>query len=342
MSTPSKSCTLDVLPMWLLKENIADLAKPLTTIINMSFSSGVFPTKLREAFVTPILKKPTLDRQCYKNYRPVSNISYVSKIMEKIICTQMNEHLTTNNLQERFQSAYRQQHSTETALLCVKTDLLRAMDENHAIAVVLLDLSAAFDTVDHLILLNRLSSKFGIRGKALTWIRSYLHNRSFRVRVGDSESIPHDLKCGVPQGSVVGPLFFTLYTADIGAIIRRHNINYHIYADVQLYNSFDPKIPGDAVRAVFRLTSCINEISDWMTRNKLKLNHDKTEFFVGSSDYNNRRYPYINDIHIAIGDSLIKPSAKIKNLGVFFDKTLSMRDHVKSTITTEFSSPEHL
>ena len=85
MSTPSKSCTLDVLPMWLLKENIADLAKPLTTIINMSFSSGVFPTKLREAFVTPILKKPTLDRQCYKNYRPVSNISYVSKIMEKII-----------------------------------------------------------------------------------------------------------------------------------------------------------------------------------------------------------------------------------------------------------------
>ena len=154
----------------------------------------------------------------------------------------MNEHLTTNNLQERFQSAYRQQHSTETALLCVKTDLLRAMDENHAIAVVLLDLSAAFDTVDHLILLNRLSSKFGIRGKALTWIRSYLQNRSFRVRVGDSESIPHDLKFGVPQGSVVGPLFFTLYTADIGAIIRRHNINYHIYADeVQLYNSFDPE-----------------------------------------------------------------------------------------------------
>ena len=173
MSTPSKSCTLDVLPMWLLKENIADLAKPLTTIINMSFSSGVFPTKLREAFVTPILKKPTLDRQCYKNYRPVSNISYVSKIMEKIICTQMNDHLTTNNLQERFQSAYRQQHSTETALLCVKTDLLRAMDENHAIAVVLLDLSAAFDTVDHLILLDRLSSMFGIRGKSLTWIRSY-------------------------------------------------------------------------------------------------------------------------------------------------------------------------
>ena len=140
LSLPNKSCMLDTLPMPMFKDNVDVLAEPLTKIINESFNSGVFPAQLRTAVVTPILKKQNLDKQHLKNYRPVSNISYVSKIMEKLVCVQIKDHLASNDLQERYQSAYREQHSTETALLCVKTDLMRTMDEGNAAAVVLLDL----------------------------------------------------------------------------------------------------------------------------------------------------------------------------------------------------------
>ena len=136
---------------------------PITTIINQSFSSGVFPERLREAVVSPILKKnlhETRTKNVLKNYRPVSNISYLSKLMEKLVCAEINDHLASNNLLEEYQSAYRQRHSTETALLCVKADILRALDNNKAVAVVLLNLSAVFDTVDHQILSKRLSKTF--------------------------------------------------------------------------------------------------------------------------------------------------------------------------------------
>ena len=163
---------------------------------------------------------------------------------------------------EDFQSAYRQRHSNETALLRVKTDILKALDHNKAIAVVLLALSAAFDTVDHHILCRRLSNTFQIRGKALDWIKSYLRDRSFRVCLGDSSWDKHSLDFGIPQGSVVGPLFFSMFTCDIGSIIRKHDIGYHLYADdVQLYVPFDPRMDNDSTRAVERLSSCIKDIT---------------------------------------------------------------------------------
>ena len=153
--------------MQLLKENIDCLIKPITAIINDSFSSGVFPMRLREAMVSPILKKSTMDKNILENYRLVSNISYVSKIMEKLVCSKINEHIDLNNLMEDFQSAYRQPHSTETALLRVKTDILKALDHNKAVAVVLLYLSAAFDTVNHQTLCRRLSNTFQVTEKSI-------------------------------------------------------------------------------------------------------------------------------------------------------------------------------
>ena len=330
---PSKSCALDILPMWLLKENIEVVVKPITSIINVSLSTGIFPSKLREAVVSPLLKKPSLDKEVLKNYRPVSNISYVSKIMEKVVCNQIKDHLKTHGLQEPLeplQSAYRELHSTETALLRVRTDILKAMDDNKAVAVILLDLSAAFDTVDHALLLNRLHHTYGICDTALTWISSYLQNRSFRVCVGDATSSIHKLHFGIPQGSVVGPLFFVLYTCCLGAIIRKYDIMYHIYADdVQSYLPFDPKAEKGAERAVEILSLCISEISQWMTDNKPKLNNEKTEFFVASSNYN---VNFFSDISIQIGNSIISQSPTIKNLGVIFDQAMSMTSNVKSII----------
>ena len=206
MSSSNKSCMLDTLPMWLCKDNASIMSNVLKDLVYMSFCNG----------------------------------EYYSKIMEKIAAAQLQDHLCTQDLHGEFQSAYRAQHSTETALLRVKTDIMTEMDNGKAVLVVLLDLSAAFDTVDHQILLDRLSSTFNITGMALKWISSYLSGRYFRVSVGgdlsvsnaadgsnDSTSTSSDkfgLEFGVPQRSVLGPLFFVLYLCSIGDIIRKHKV----------------------------------------------------------------------------------------------------------------------
>ena len=341
LGSANKSCMLDTLPMWLFKDNVNIMCNVLMQLANKSFSTGEFPSQLREAIVCPVLKKATLDKNVLQNYRPVSNIRYYSKIMEKIAAAQLQDHLRANNLLEEFQSAYRAQHSTETALLRVKTDILTDMDNGKAVFVVLLDLSAAFDTVDHQILLDRLSSTFSITGTALRWISSYLSDRYFRVTVGgdlsvsgaaDGSSDKFDLKFGVPQGSVLGPLFFVLYTSSIGDILRKHNINYHIYADdIQLYLAFDPNESGAAISALTRLSFCINDIHDWMTKNMLKLNNSKTEFFLAASQHNLKK---LRDVSLHIGDIQIYPASKIRNLGVIFDQTMSMKDHVNTIVRT--------
>ena len=347
-SASNKSCVLDTLPMWLFKDNMEIMCQALKVIVNESFASGVFPSRLKEAIVCPVLKKSTLDKNVLQNYRPVSNIRYYSKIIEKIASIQLQDHLRAHGLQEEYQSAYRAQHSTETALLRVKTDILTEMDNGRAVFVVLLDLSAAFDTVDHQILLDCLSTNFNITGVALGWIRSYLLDRSFRVSTGGDLSVSEDaegsgstepavskkvnLEYGVPQGSVLGPLFFVLYTNYIGHIIRRFGIKFHIYADdIQLYIPFDPKIASASRIALTKLTSCINEIYKWMTKNMLKLNNSKTEFFVAASTHNMK---ILQDVSLKIGDITIKPSSAIKNLGVIFDQAMSMESHVKSLVKT--------
>ena len=160
----------------------------------------------------PLLKKSNLDPELLKNYRQVSNLPFLSKVLEHVVLTQLMTHLETHNLLEPFQSAYRKCHSTETALLRVVNDLLQASDDGYVSILSLLDLSAAFDTIDHVILSQRLSSTFGCTGTALGWFQSYLSNRTQSVFVNDIQSAPSNLKYGVPQGSVLGPILFTMYT----------------------------------------------------------------------------------------------------------------------------------
>ena len=166
-SSPTKSCVLDPIPTWLLKQCLDQVAPVLTVIVNTSLSCADFTPELKRAFVTPLIKKLILDCENFKNYRPVSNLSFVSKLIERIICVQLVDHLKENGLYEIFQSAYRQLHSTETALLRVQNDILQAVDSDGGAILVLLDLSAAFDTIDHQKLLDLLDCSFGIRGDAL-------------------------------------------------------------------------------------------------------------------------------------------------------------------------------
>ena len=212
-----------------------------------------------------------------KNYRPVSNLPTLSKIIEKLVVAQLQHHMRVNGLDEKMQSAYKSGHSTETALLRLKNDMLMAIDGRKAVILVLLDLSAVFDTVDHEIMCRRLERLLGLRGKPLAWFRSYLTARSQCVSVEEALSEILCLLFGVPQGSVLGPILFTIYTLPLSKIADRHGIQIHMYADdTQLYVSYDVTDMEQRQEVSVRLEKCISDIQSWMVTNKLQLNGSKT------------------------------------------------------------------
>uniref|UniRef100_A0A669FAZ4 Reverse transcriptase domain-containing protein n=1 Tax=Oreochromis niloticus TaxID=8128 RepID=A0A669FAZ4_ORENI len=276
---PSKpsTCLLDPIPTKLLKEVLPLINASNLNMINLSLIIGHVPQAFKVAVVKPLLKKPSLDPAVLDNYRPISNLPFISKILERVVVKQLTDHLQRNGLFEAFQSGFRAQHSTETALVKVTNDLLMASDSGLISVLVLLDLSAAFDTVDHNILLERLEHAVGITGTALQWFVSYLSNRLQFVHVNGESSSDTMVNYGVPQGSVLGPILFTLYMLPLGSIIRRHSINFHCYADdTQLYLSMKPGITDQLVK----LQECLKDIKTWMAANFLLLNSDKTEVIV--------------------------------------------------------------
>ena len=218
--------------------NVPSVITILTEIINKSLISGIFPDSLKVVLVRPLLKKANLDL-IKKNYRLISNIEFIGKSIERAVMAQIIRHISSHNLIEPHQSAYQPCHSTETALLKVKSDLITATENQEIACLVLLDLSAAFDTVDIGIFLQRLTNWFGIIGTVKTWITTYLTDKTQKVKVGSSESSPVTLECGVPQGSVLEFILFILYTTPLGQICRKHRIHYHLYTDdSELYMSF--------------------------------------------------------------------------------------------------------
>ena len=224
-----------------------------------------------------------------------------------------------------FQSAHRTNHSTETALIRVYNDIALSIDSRKSVVLVLLDLSAAFDTVDHFFLFSRLSARFGICDHALNWLRSYLSDRTQFVRIQDVPSHVNDLRYGVPQGSVLGPLLFSLYTSPLGDIARSYGLSYHFYADdTQLYLSFETSSAEDLSICKSTIEDCVREIDLWMLVNKLKLNSNKTEILVFSSSYCPRRA--LNNLVIA--SETVDCSTIARNNGVIFNNSLSMLPNV--------------
>ena len=276
----------------------------------------------------PLLKKPTADHKVFAIFRPVSNLKYISKLIEKAVAVQLNDHLARNDLYVPFQSAYRSCHSTESALMRVHNDIMISLDIGNSVILVLLGLSAAFDTVNHDLLLSRLEKRFGITFTALYW--SYLCSRSQFVSINQSHSTKRDLLVGVPQGSVLGPLLYLLYTAPISDVIVNRQLNYHLYVDdTQLYLAFKTNHMN---LAIDRVVSCVSEISCWMKQNDLKLNPDKTDILLIHSRF--REGPALD--YLQFRDERISISDKVRSLGVIFDKHMTFddqTDHVcKSSI----------
>ncbi len=334
MSGNNKSCVLDPIPTTLLKACIDPLLPVITSIINKSMTTSQFPSQFKMANVVPILKKPSLDRNTLSNYRPVSNLPYLGKITEKVVVAQLTDHININNLDQPLQSAYKKHHSTETAIVKIVNDMLLSLDDDSFILLVMLDLSAAFDTVDHNLLLNRFESCFGIKAGALGWLRSYFSKRHQVVRIDDTDSDPQALQTGMPQGSVLGPFSFPAYTSPLFTIANKHQCNIHMYADdTQFYMSFKVHESEEALR---RMELCVDEVREWMSKNMLKLNDSKTEFLLISKK--TRTDTVSNIMSINIGSTSVPAVPKAKNIGCTIDTNLSMEAQVNSVVQSCYAS----
>ena len=310
-----KSCDLDAIPTSVLYDCLDEIIPIATSIMNKSLSSGIVPQCFKHALVKPLLKKASLDPSCLKHYRPVSNLPFLSKVLERIVLKQFLQHLQSHSLLEPFQSAYRKCHSTETALLRVVNDLLEASDSGCVSILSLLDLSAAFDTIDHNILITRLLSTFGCSDMVLGWFISYLSCRTQSVFVGH-ESTP----------SVLKPLLFTLYARPLSTVICQSGLSYHFFGDdSQLHKS---SVPSDFPVLACCLKDCIEDVAEWTADSKLKMNDDKTELMtIGTRSKLSQVIPNLAPMSISGCD--IPFSQSVRNLGFYLDETLSMDTHIK-------------
>ena len=199
----------------------------------------------------------------------------MSKLLEKVVEHRLKHHLDINNLHDFHQSAYRNTYSTETALVKVQNDIAETLDQKSVIVLVMLDLSSAFDVIDHGIMLTRLQHSFGVTVETLDWMRSYISGRTQCVSVGPATSCNAHLCCGVPQGSELGPKLYCIYTKPVGDIVKKHNLRYHCYADnTQIYLSIKPNENWASERTA--IEACVSDVGGWMNRNMLKLNQEKT------------------------------------------------------------------
>ena len=331
LSSTDASCPLDIIPTKLLKSCLDALIAPITHFINLSLSEGNFPDTFKRAVVLPLLKKHSLPKEDLSSYRPISNLNFISKVLEKVIYSRLCTHLESFPSLSQFQSAYRKFHSTETALLRIHNDLLLAINRQHVSALVLLDLSAAFDTIDHNLLLNRLRSTFGISDSAFSLLSSYLCNRSQSVAVDHEYSPTLPLLRGVPQGSVLGPLLFSLYTTPLSHILADSSIQFHFYADdTQLYVSFSC---SDSSQSLTKLSSTLDLVHSWFCANRLAVNPSKTEYLL-IGNYKQRLKVTNASVHFQ--NLTLTPTDSARNLGVIFDSNLDFKSHISSICRSSF------
>ena len=321
-------CDSDPIPTTMVVELLPQLLPFLSAIVNKSLQKGSFPRHLKTALVRPSYKKKGLDPDDLSSYRPISNLSFLSKLVEKCAAVQLSKHLEEHCLLPSAQSAYRPNHSTETALLRVVNDLMMITDKKSKAILVLLDLSAAFDTIHHKTLLEKMERHYNITGRALSWFKSYLEDRQAITKIGRNTSTPVDIQIGVPQGSILGPLLFIMYTKEIQAIAHHHGLSVELYADdTQLYLSFT----ADKLAALEEtIQQCLSHIKVWMSKNFLCLNPGKTEILIVSN--RNDRNPDPSALQVLPNNQPIRPATDARNLGVIMDCKLNFSRHVSQVV----------
>ena len=331
-STKPKSSSVDYIPTLLLKSCPGVFAELICRLANLSFGEGVFPQSFKLAAVTPLLKKAGLDQSLPANYRPISNLNNVSKILERLFLSLFQAHVTSCPAFNNLQSAYRQRHSTETALIHTLNHIYTAADRGKPSLLVSLDLSAAFDTIDHSILISRLQTSFGISGPVLAWLRSYLLHRTQLVKIGSSSSTIFALDSGVPQGSVLGPILFSVYVSPIGCIASLYNLLHQQYADdTQLFISLSSPTCGPDIH---QLELGLQHLHTWLCANGLCLNPEKSDAIIFGTAKRLQSYSHITSVDIA--GCIVPLSESIVTLGVTLDQCLTLNSHVSAVCKSSF------
>ena len=323
----------DPVPATLLRE-YSEIYVPIwTKLVNLSLDQGSMEC-LRSAVLIPLIKQldEVTDKDCFKNYRPVSNLQFVGKLVERIVGKRLDEHMTINNLHSDFQHGYKTGHSTETLLLKVVNDLLIACDNQLPSIVMLLDLSAAFDTVDQTKMLSILQNEIGVEGTALRWFSSFLMGRTLRVKIGEVYSDEANLDFGVAQGSVLGPPLFNIYMRSLPKHIEPAKFSIFGFADDhQLIKTFLPLLQVSAFQ--YNINYCFQLIAEWMNRFFLKLNSSKTKIlvFVPPSLRNRIRIE-----GTFINNECIRFVHSAKNLGIILDDKFSFKKQVMKVVQSSF------
>jgi len=304
----------------LLKYVKYELADPLKLLINQTFKMSMFPTSLKIARIKPIHKKD--DTNIFDNYRPISILPSISKVFERIMHNQIYNYFNENKLFYASQYGFRHRHSTELASLELVQKIITSMDKNELPLNIYLDLSKAFDSLNHEILLYKLSY-YGFRGKSLDLMKNYLCSRKQYVDLDDTKSDLLEIKCGVPQGSIIGPLMFIIYVNDISSVTKHfHSI---VYADdTTLMTSINSSIGYNDIQ--MKLNKELKEINDWLKTNKLSLNIKKTKCMIFHTPQKNMRnitLPklFIDNIQLEFVD-------QFNFLGIIIDKHLTWKSHV--------------
>jgi hypothetical protein len=326
-SMPSKSSPLDFVPTSLVKSCSGVFGHVIARLANLSFEHCTFPARFKAAQVTPLLKKHGLEESDPANYRPISNLNTFSKVLERLVLARIVPHVSSSPSFDVMQSAYRRRHSTETALLRITDDIYAGFSSHQSTILVALDQSAAFDCIDHRTLIDRLDRTFGVTGKALDWVRSYLQGRSTFVRWKQNSSNSFPLNTGVPQGSALGPLLFSLYIAPLSGVISSFGVHHHQYADdSQIYIAVSK---ADVSFNIGQLENCTAGVHEWLQNNGLQLNPKKSEAIQFTATRGRNR---VDDVAtIRVSNAVIPPLESIRSLGVTLDRKLSFDQHVTNT-----------
>ena len=312
---PKTSQGIDNISSEFLKKIKQNIKEPLCRLINAWLESGTVPTILKIAKVIPIFKNKSPEQ--YTNYRPISLLPSMSKILEKIVHKRLYNFLDMQNLLYNNQYGFRPKHSTIQAITQLSAEILESLDRKKYTTSVFLDLSKAFDTINHNTLLKKLEH-YGIRGVALEWFRNYLHDRKQYVYYNGEISSQQDVTCGVPQGSVLGPLLFIIYTNDLPNALRDSRCI--LFADdTTIYYTSD-----DLNTTATILSNELEQLTEWFRANKLSLNATKTNYIIF-----NKTQLVLPDIELKIGTDRINRVYNTKFLGVYIDSKLNWNKHLQ-------------